>query len=302
MRGQLARGGFRNPLHLRRSIQKHLSSPEIARQARLIGRVLLESESATERQARTITEYDKAFDLLRGESWLTFMNHGFAPLEHDTTPSLPALEPKDRAWRHQAGLYLLLLECAQDLITDCRDSMVLDIGCGRGGGLDVMTRYSQGSKGVGLDLNLQHVAFAKAQFSNDSFVQGSALRLPFADAAFQIITNVESSHLYVEIEVFLEEACRVLQPGGGLLLADTRMPIFGEALLDHQLSTSKLTLKSKFDITRNVIAACAHDKCHLARGIRSSKSDLPRQIAAEKEREYASGWSSYFVYVLQKPS
>ena len=299
IRALLAEAGIRNPLHLGRTLGPLLDDAQLAKLAQEIGRHVDESSPSPQRQARTVAEYDRAFEKFRGESWLTFMNHGFAPLADDTTPVLPELQPDDMLWRHQVALYLLLLSFAEPSV-----DTLLDVGCGRGGGLDAMARYSGAQYYFGVDLNQHHVEFATHLFGSSTvrFVQASALELPFADASVDVITNVESCHLYADVGLFLAEVHRVLRPAGRLLLADTRMPVFGEMLLDSQFAESHLELVEKRDITRNVIAACSQDKHHLARNITSPHAEFPRRLAADKEREYASGWSSYYLYVLCKHS
>jgi ubiquinone/menaquinone biosynthesis C-methylase UbiE len=46
--------------------------------------------------------------------------------------------------------------------------------------------------------------------------------MPFADQAFDAVVNVESSHCYGDMGLFLAEVHRVLRPGGELLWADLR--------------------------------------------------------------------------------
>jgi SAM-dependent methyltransferase len=51
-------------------------------------------------------------------------------------------------------------------------------------------------------------------------MQGDAEALPFADAEFDAVLNIESSHNYPHLERFFAEAVRVLKPGGYLVHAD----------------------------------------------------------------------------------
>lgn len=52
---------------------------------------------------------------------------------------------------------------------------------------------------------------------------GDAEKLPLADASFDAVLNVESSHCYGNVETFFREAARVLRPDGRFLFADFRL-------------------------------------------------------------------------------
>jgi ubiquinone/menaquinone biosynthesis C-methylase UbiE len=104
-----------------------------------------------------------------------------------------------------------------------RPRRMLEVGCGPGRGLDLISRLDEGSSFVGLDLSPQAVEFATEHCSNSQrvkFVQGDAEALPFADAEFDVVLNIESSHNYPHPERFFAEAVRVLKPGGYLVHAD----------------------------------------------------------------------------------
>ena len=48
------------------------------------------------------------------------------------------------------------------------------------------------------------------------FVHGSGAALPFDNASFDVVINVESAHtFFLQFDDFAHEARRVLKPGGG---------------------------------------------------------------------------------------
>ena len=51
--------------------------------------------------------------------------------------------------------------------------------------------------------------------------QGSALDLPFPDASFDVVLNVEASNDYGDRRRFFREVARVLKPDGIFLYADS---------------------------------------------------------------------------------
>lgn len=101
---------------------------------------------------------------------------------------------------------------------------ILDAGCGTGG---LLTHLAQRGQAVGIDLSPLGLSFAR-QRGLPSLSQASVERLPFADAAFDLITCMDVLyHLQVHEDVAaLREFHRVLRPGGYLLV---KVPAF-EAL------------------------------------------------------------------------
>jgi ubiquinone/menaquinone biosynthesis C-methylase UbiE len=114
-----------------------------------------------------------------------------------------------------------------------RPRRMLEVGCGPGRGLDLISRLEEDSSFVGLDLSPRAVEFASEHCSSSGrvkFVQGDAEALPFADAEFDVVLNIESSHNYPHLERFFAEAVRVLKPGGYLVHADMMSSSFSEQL------------------------------------------------------------------------
>lgn len=56
----------------------------------------------------------------------------------------------------------------------------------------------------------------------DSIVTGDAHDLPFKPSSFDIVINIESSHLYRNPQLFFDECSRVLSKGGHLCWTDLR--------------------------------------------------------------------------------
>jgi ubiquinone/menaquinone biosynthesis C-methylase UbiE len=108
---------------------------------------------------------------------------------------------------------------------DLRGKQVLEVSCGHGGGASYLVRTLHPASYTGLDLNPAGVDFCrkKHKLPGLDFVQGNAEDLPFADQSFDVVINVEASHLYFRFPGFLAEVARVLRPGGHFLYADVRM-------------------------------------------------------------------------------
>jgi len=101
---------------------------------------------------------------------------------------------------------------------------VLEVSCGHGGGASWITRHLNPSTYTGLDLNPAGIQFCQQhhQLPRLRFVQGDAQKLPFPDASFDSVLNVEASHCYPDFPSFLKEVARVLRPSGHFLYADFR--------------------------------------------------------------------------------
>ncbi|WP_343709669.1 class I SAM-dependent methyltransferase [Mycobacterium sp.] len=83
-------------------------------------------------------------------------------------------------------------------------------------------------------------------------MEGNAQALPFTDASFDALVNVEASHLYPDVPKFLSEVARVLRPGGHFLYTDFR-PRSEVAEWEAALANSSLRQISMSVIDQNVL-------------------------------------------------
>jgi ubiquinone/menaquinone biosynthesis C-methylase UbiE len=122
------------------------------------------------------------------------------------------------------------------------------------------------------------------------FVRGDATALPFPDASFDVVVNVESSHCYGSMAAFLAEASRVLRPAGQLLWADFRA-VGDLPELRAKWSSAPLSLTYEEDITSNVMAALRLDDDH-KRGL--IEAWIPRPLHRAVRRFAATEGSDTF--------
>lgn len=178
-----------------------------------------------------------------------FLNLGYAA----TGDEWSAVElPKRLLNRHSTQLAL-------ELIGDCvvTDLRVLDIGCGRGGTVRTVATYFRPRLCVGLDLSRAAVSFGRRthRLPKLRFCQGDAEQLPFPARAFDVVTNLESSHCYPRIEMFYAEVHRVLTDGGYFLYGDI-LPVPEMTGRMGLLESAGFTTCRRRDITANVLTAC----------------------------------------------
>lgn len=178
-----------------------------------------------------------------------FMNYGYVPLATEKPLLLPP------GFTRQP----LPLQMYHYLVTrlPLEGKAVLEVGAGRGGGAHYVATSLHPASYVALDLARSAVELSKKMYHapNLSFVQGSAEALPFPDAAFDVVINVESCHAYGNVPAFLNEARRVLKPGGWLLLADFRNAVAQMDVFREQIRAAGLHIRQEENISAQVVAA-----------------------------------------------
>ncbi|UFJ42574.1 class I SAM-dependent methyltransferase [Brevibacillus humidisoli] len=102
---------------------------------------------------------------------------------------------------------------------------VLDIGCGPGWLTFILKDMSPEAFCCGLDLSEEMVEAAQTiaqqkQYTDLRFVQGDAGQLPFPDNSFDLVTSCFSFRLWDDQIRGLQEAYRVVRPGGLVYIAD----------------------------------------------------------------------------------
>jgi demethylmenaquinone methyltransferase / 2-methoxy-6-polyprenyl-1,4-benzoquinol methylase len=116
-----------------------------------------------------------------------------------------------------------------------RDALVLDLCCGTG---DLALSLARAGKARVIGADFAHPMLvrgnAKAEVARGSsasaqlhavrFVEADALRLPFADASFNLITTAFGFRNLANYEAGLREIHRVLRPGGTLAILEFREP------------------------------------------------------------------------------
>lgn len=169
-------------------------------------------------QLHSKSEYDRVpLDVLFG-SW-SFMNFGF-------------YQPASRAL---FGNKLLLLSAqlyhevasGSSYNSNFSGLTVLEVGMGRGGGLEHILRYFKPARLIGVDLALENVQFVQKKLRHRIdrgtvriFHDDSQELANIDDSSVDVVLNVESSHTYPSLESFFAQVYRVLKVGGVFLYTD----------------------------------------------------------------------------------
>jgi tocopherol O-methyltransferase len=141
--------------------------------------------------------------------WGPHIHHGY--YEHDKT--LTPMEAQEN----------LLQRLTDDLELPAR-AVILDVGCGMGGSsLYLAKKYNAQVVGVTLSQKQLEIATQKAQaenLSNVFFKIENALSLKsIANDSIDCVWSLESCEQFYDKNLFLQQAYRVLKPGGKLMLA-----------------------------------------------------------------------------------
>lgn len=98
---------------------------------------------------------------------------------------------------------------------------ILDVGCGRGFYLKLLSVFPFVEKIVGVEINPNYADMAKSLVKNDKKAKvtvGSIYQLPFTDNYFDVVIASEILEHLTDEKTALKEIKRVLKSGGTLLL------------------------------------------------------------------------------------
>ncbi len=105
-----------------------------------------------------------------------------------------------------------------------RGEVVLDLAAGTGASSVPLARA--GAQVVPCDFSLGMLKVGKARHPNFGFTAGDALRLPFKDETFDVVTISFGLRNVADVDLALAEMARVLKSGGRLLICEFSHPVF----------------------------------------------------------------------------
>ena len=107
-----------------------------------------------------------------------------------------------------------------------KDARVLDVGCGTGD-LSIELFEKTAAQVTGIDFCRPMLTLAQAKAPRLAFIEGDALRLPFADASFEGLTIGFALRNLASVEDGLGELLRVLKPNGVVAILEFSQPVGG---------------------------------------------------------------------------
>jgi phthiocerol/phenolphthiocerol synthesis type-I polyketide synthase E len=260
--------------------------------------VAVEGEEDTKTACRRMyDEINRQLDAGVFGEFSFFLNYGYVPA---LGPQFAVVTVPDHYLNGNS--VRLVLELIGDCPVDGR--RVLDVGCGRGAIPHVLTQFFQPASVVGLDLSPAAIAFCRRAHRHPRlhFGVGDSENLPFVDIAFDILTNLESSSCYPNVEAFYREVYRVLAPDGYFLYADCLPPgRFQEA--KAYLEEIGLHVEQDRDITSNVLLSCDEVARQRVQAYRGASPELKTFLGAPGSQYYedmrAGRWT-YRILRLRK--
>ena len=154
------------------------------------------SAGASDRLSRYV--YDGAYGLPQWQEISTF-NYGYAPCDDSVAEVWPN-EP------HQIQLYAEVAKAVQAAARGPEPSRLLEVCCGRGGGLTHLHATLSPQTTIGIDRSLKAIRHRRNGNAAITHLLGLALQLPLRDTSIDVAVNVEA----------LADLPKFAVPGGNL--------------------------------------------------------------------------------------
>jgi len=229
------------------------------------------------------------------------MNYGYAGLNGDAPLEL---KKEDEINRYCIQLYNHVVNKV-----DLENKKVLEVGSGRGGGADFISRYYKPSEYKGVDISSSVIKFCNSFYKVPglSFLQGRAEKIPVETNAFDAVVNVESARCYSDINTFFSEVHRVLVPNGHFLFADM-IEKEDVAVIRQQLKDNGFTILRENEITKNVARGLELDTRRREQLIEKKIPGILQKLFArfagtkgtERFNSFSNGKFEYWNFVLTK--
>lgn len=176
-----------------------------------------------------------------------FLNWGYDPVSDCPGPDLLS-----------GGVNASHVRLVHELLSDTplEERNILDVGCGRGGLLSVLTPRCSPRRLAGVDLCPENIDFCRSveALRGVRFLVADACHLPQPDESVDVLLNLESAGAYPDLVSFLMHVARVLRPDGVFLYGDV-LPASSVPDMVAALGNLGLELIDDRDITPNVLEA-----------------------------------------------
>ena len=150
------------------------------------------------------------------------------------------------------------------------------------------------------------LARARASRSGLTFDVGTAEQLDLPEESFDVVINIEASHLYDDRGRFFAEVLRVLRPGGYFCYTDG---CWADDDCTEELLDAGFTLLERLEITSNVLHALRKDSARRTalfdamrnRDLREEYKHWGGVVGYRAYNRFEAGQTRYFSHRLRKP-
>lgn len=226
----------------------------------------------------SFTEHNKTLNTV---NFYDFMNHGYSPYSKLV---------KNYELRYWATLYLRILDNIET-----KDKIMLDVGCGRGGGAALYKKFYNFKEINACDITDKNIDYCKQKHKGIKFKVCNAENLIYEDNQFDIVTNVESMSYYKNKKQFLLEVKRVLKKGGTFICTDCNL----EVLKSFYENKTLFSFFKVEDILNNVNEACYKTLDDLKKWPNSKAKDTTKNILEIMIKKYGTNRDCFNIYTCR---
>ena len=241
---------------------------------------------------------------IKGIIHLRVNNYGYAPVDEEIANYEPELQ-------YGIQLYKEVIKNHRGYMINDKTSVV-EVGCGKGAGAEYLLQQFKPREYSGVDYSKNAINYCLSTYNcpkNVRFIFGDAHELPFKEDSVDVVLNVESSHIYKDIDKFFAEVRRILKRGGIFLFADYRyvrnVPIHD---LEMKIADLGFAVLDRRIITPQIYNACVLASEQRRKVIsRASPWLLEKYFyhyaalkGTEKLAHFGNGEIEYFIYHLEK--
>lgn len=131
--------------------------------------------------------------------------------------------------QHARTLYPALV----DKLSSLSYEKILDLGCGTGAVLKLITDKNKHAQAYGLDISENMLKQAEQKLNDKAMLSlGDAEHLPFENDFFDVVYCNDSFHHYPSPKAALSEVQRVLKESGTFIICDTWIPSIQRSIMN----------------------------------------------------------------------
>ncbi|CDW73059.1 UNKNOWN [Stylonychia lemnae] len=238
-------------------------------------------------------------------------NYGFAILSEDGI-YLDNYKRNESVLNYQLYDHAVLMHAN---ISDLRGKTLMDVSCGRGGGLRHLIEEFNPSIAYGVDISQESLNFSEKLIGSQhktkiEYIQADAEKLmsvqQLSESSVDVLINIQSSHCYDDLRKFFEGVKYLLKEDGVFIYADFRQTDQYQ-IIDSLINENFDVLKYE-DIRRNVFHAMQLQSQFKTEQILQESSwylqlFLPFYLGLEGTkmyRDFEKGNKTYYLYTLRK--